>query len=132
MSTELHPALAPFVRERNALLTSYRRDGTPVGTPVHVAVEDGRAFFRTWDTTWKARRLRRNRHVQVAPSTLRGAPTGQAIAAEAHLLAGDDAALAAHALAEKYGFLHRVLIPWYHRRRGWRTLHYELTPDEGA
>ena len=126
----LHPALAPFVEQRTALLTSYRKDGTPVGTPVHVAVEDGRAFFRTWDTAWKAKRLRRNPEVELAPSTLRGHPTGEAIHARAELLEGDDAALAAHALSDKYGFVHRRLIPWVHRLRGWRTLHYELTPAE--
>jgi hypothetical protein len=28
------PILEPFVRQRNVLPTTYRRDGTPVGTPV--------------------------------------------------------------------------------------------------
>ena len=32
--------LAPFARRRTALLTSFRRDGTPVDTPVTIAVED--------------------------------------------------------------------------------------------
>jgi len=38
------PELAPFVRQKTVLLTSYRRDGTPVGTPVSVAV-DGDCVF---------------------------------------------------------------------------------------
>jgi hypothetical protein len=41
------PALEPLVRQGTILLTTYRRDGTPVGTPVHVAVEGNRAFVRT-------------------------------------------------------------------------------------
>ena len=34
-----HHAFDRFTDERQILLTTYRRDGTPVGTPVHVAVE---------------------------------------------------------------------------------------------
>jgi phytoene dehydrogenase-like protein len=41
-------------------LTSYRRGGTPVGTPVHVVAEGDRAYFRTWDATWKFKRIRNN------------------------------------------------------------------------
>ena len=39
--------LEPFVRRRTALLTTYKRDGTPVATPLTIAVEGERAFIRT-------------------------------------------------------------------------------------
>src|SRR6185503_1521 len=32
------PDLAPFARQKTALLTTYRRDGSPVGTPLSIAV----------------------------------------------------------------------------------------------
>ena len=123
-------ALAPFVRQKTALLTTYRRDGTPVGTPVHIAVDGPRAFFRTWDRTWKLKRLRYNQHVEIAPSTTRGTPTGPAIPATARILSGDEAKHAARALARKYPVLHGVLIPWGHRLRGYETMHVELIPAE--
>ena len=44
-----------FSSARNArtiLLTTYKRDGTPVPTPVSVAFDDGRAFFRSYDKAW--------------------------------------------------------------------------------
>jgi hypothetical protein len=34
-------------------LTTYRRDGTPVGTAVNVAVAGEKAYFRTYEETWK-------------------------------------------------------------------------------
>ncbi|MHB8645128.1 MAG: PNPOx family protein [Thermomicrobiales bacterium] len=37
-------SLDPFIRQRTALLTTYRRDGTPVGTPVHIAVAGDEAI----------------------------------------------------------------------------------------
>jgi len=66
------PTLQPFADGKYARLTTYRRDGTGSGTPVTIAVEDGRAFVRTWDTTLKARRMRRNPVVEIAPCTARG------------------------------------------------------------
>jgi len=120
-------ALAPLVRQKNVLLTTYRRDGTPVGTPVHVAVDDGRAYFRTWQTAWKARRLRNNPEVEVVPSPFRGKPTGTELRGRARLLAGGEAAGAARALRREYPVLHGVLVPLAHRLRGYTTVHYELT-----
>jgi PPOX class probable F420-dependent enzyme len=110
------------------LLTTYRRDGTPVGTPVHIAVDGDRAFVRTWDTAWKLKRIRNNPEVEVAPSTMRGVPTGSAVHARARVLEGAEAAYAARALARKHPVLHGFLIPLVHRLRGNKTMHIELTP----
>jgi PPOX class probable F420-dependent enzyme len=63
-----NPALAPFVHQRTILLTSYRRDGTPVGTPVSIAVDGDHAYIRTYDAAWKQKRMRRNPEVTIAPS----------------------------------------------------------------
>jgi PPOX class probable F420-dependent enzyme len=80
------PVFEPFVRQKTVLLTTYRRDGTPVGTPVNIAVDGDRAFVRTFDTAWKLKRIRNNPEVEVAPSTVRGKPTGPAIRAHAQAL----------------------------------------------
>ena len=70
------------------LLTTYKRDGTPVPTPVSIAFDGDRAFFRSYDQAWKTKRLRNNARVEIAPATLRGKPTGPAVAARATLLTG--------------------------------------------
>src|ERR687883_1986002 len=122
------PALEPFVHQKTVLLTTYRRDGTLVGTPVHIAVDGDRAFVRTFDTAWKLKRIRNNPEVEVAPSTMRGEPTGPATHARARVLEGAESAYAARALARKYPVLHGFLIPLVHRLRGNKTMHIELTP----
>jgi len=76
-------AFNQFVNQKTVLLTTYRRDGAPVGTPVNIAVDGERAFVRTFDTAWKLKRIRKNPRVEVAPSTLRGKPTGSSISARA-------------------------------------------------
>ncbi len=122
------PALEPFVRQRTVLLTTHRRDGTPVGTPVHVAVDGDLAFVRTWDTIWKLKRIRNDPEVELAPSTFRGEPTGPAIRLRVRILNGEESARAGRRLAGKYPFLHGVLIPLIHRLRGNETMHVELRP----
>lgn len=122
------PVLAPFTQQRNVLLTTFRRDGTPRGTPVHLAVRGDVAYFRTWDATWKVKRMRNNPAVAIAPSTARGAPTGPPVRARARLLDSAEATVAARALARKYPVLHGWLIPLVHRLRGYRTVHVAVSP----
>ncbi|WP_434599757.1 PPOX class F420-dependent oxidoreductase [Streptomyces sp. A5-4] len=117
----------PFTRQKTILLTTYKRDGTPVGTPVSIAVDGGRAFIRTYDAAWKSKRMRNNPGVEIAPSTMKGKPTGPSIHARTTLLKDEEAAHARRALASKYPLLHGVLVPFMHRRKRWTTLHYELT-----
>lgn len=117
---------APVSGAKYIQLTTFRRDGRAVATPVHVVADGDTAFFRTWDVAGKAKRLRHTSAVQIAPSTIRGRPLGPPIRAEAHLLHGEESRRAAQMLARKHPLLHGRLIPWYHRRRGWTTQQYRL------
>src|SRR5206468_3785806 len=114
-------ALAPFARRRTALLTSFKRDGTPVRTPLTIAVEDGHAFVRTYDRAWKSRRMRNHPVVEIAPSTIRGKPRGDAIRARSRLLEGDEARRAARAIARRQRILQGLLVPLLHRLMRYRT-----------
>jgi len=110
------------------MLTTFRRDGSPVGTPVHIVVHDDGAVFRTFDPSGKLSRIRRNPDVEVAASTSRGRVVGPTVPARARVLDGAESEAAGRAMARKYRVAHRYLIPWYHRMRGLRTTHLELTP----
>jgi PPOX class probable F420-dependent enzyme len=98
---------------------------------VSIAFDGDRAFFRSYDKAWKTRRLRHNPRVRVAPSTVRGKPTGPAIEARATLLDGEQARVAARALARRHRVLQAVLVPTAHRLMRYQTMHYELRPDRG-
>ena len=112
---------------RAILLTTYRRDGTPVGTPVNVAIDGGHAYFRTSVDSGKVRRLRGNPEVTVAPSTLRGTATGPASTARARLLDGAEAERAHRALVSKYRIVHGIIVPLRTRLTGHAGAYYELT-----
>ncbi|MBC9716456.1 PPOX class F420-dependent oxidoreductase [Streptomyces sp. TRM66268-LWL] len=122
------PGLAPFVKQRNILLTTYKRDGTAVGTPVNIAVDGDHAYIRTYDKAWKAKRMRNNPEVEISPSTARGVPTGPPFKARVRLLdaGSEEARRAAKLLQRKHRILQGVFVPVFHRLRKYRTLHYEV------
>jgi len=133
VTTAATPALEPFVRQKTALLTTYRRDGTPVGTPLSVAVDGDRAFIRSYENAGKTKRLRNNPAVEIAPSTAGGKPTGPALRARARRLSGAESRCAASLLERKQPLLQGVLVPFSHRAfrsRFGRTVQFELVALE--
>lgn len=123
--------LQTLVDSRTVLLETRKRDGSWVGSPVSLVGEgDGgvqRAYFRTWSTTGKVKRLRNFPDVRVSPCRLSGEPTGPAIAGRARRVHGAEEQRARELLAARFPVLHRYLVPWYHRMRALTTVHYELT-----
>ena len=93
------------------LLTTFRRDGTPVPTPVWVMPADpdwpGTAGDRLWvwvnPTAGKVKRLRRNGACEVAPCTVRGEPLGRSVPAVGRVLPESSVPRVLAALASKYG-----------------------------
>jgi uncharacterized protein len=111
------------------LLRTRRRDGSWVETPVNLVVAGERAYFATPASSGKVKRLRNFDAVEIAPCTLRGTPTGPAVAARARRLAGPEAEAANQLLIRKHGFVHRVVVPLELRLKRTRNVHYELALD---
>jgi uncharacterized protein len=83
-------------------VTTYRRDGSPVSTPVWFVEEDGRLFAITAPDAYKAKRLRRNPACMVAPCNARGVPKGDAIPAQVEFLPETEHDRVDRLMAEKY------------------------------
>jgi uncharacterized protein len=109
------------------LLRTRKRAGDWVGTPVNLTVADGRAYFGTPADSWKVRRLRNFADVEVAPSTLRGRPTGAALRARARLLSGVEARAAERLLVRRHPIVHRFVVPLELRLKRTTNALYELT-----
>ena len=120
--------LDPFTDQWAVLLTTFRRDGTPVGTPVSLAVDGDRGFVRSPGSGAKVKRMRREPRVEVAPCTARGRQTGPSVSAIARPLEGEDAKRAARALRRRHPLLQGVLVPLTHRLLRCGTAYYELRP----
>ncbi|WP_405603473.1 PPOX class F420-dependent oxidoreductase [Streptomyces sp. NBC_01410] len=61
-----------FASARYVSLTTYRKDGTGVATPVWFAVDGGELFVWTRSDAWKVKRLRNNSRVAVTVCDARG------------------------------------------------------------
>lgn len=94
--------------EQFVLLTTFKRDGSGVGTPVWIApLPDGRAGFTTSSTTWKAKRLRRDPRVTLQACDRRGTPRPGAPVVEGTgvvVTEGPEPARVAAAISAKYGW----------------------------
>lgn len=60
-------AAAPY-----SLLTTFRRDGSPVGVPIWQAVGGDRIYMFTEAEAWKVKRLRRNPRIEITTCDWRG------------------------------------------------------------
>lgn len=87
------------------LLTTTKRDGTPVPTPVWFQGSNGRYVVVTGATSGKVKRIRNNPRVEVAVCDSRGniLPGAAILAATARVLEGTDADTAADRVKKKYG-----------------------------
>jgi len=83
-------------------LTTFRKTGAGVATPVWFGEEDGKLYVMTRSDMGKTKRIRNNPQVKVAPCTIRGRVTGPEFAATARLLAPEDFPRARKAIKRKY------------------------------
>jgi PPOX class probable F420-dependent enzyme len=95
---------------------------------VNIAVEDDHAFIRTWETSWKFKRIRNNPEVEVAPSTVSGKVTGPPTKARARVLGADEADHARKMIAQKYPILHGLFVPLNHLLLKRKTVYFEVRP----
>ena len=90
------------------LLTTFRRDGTPVSTPVWHVVVDGVAYASTGENVGKVKRIRRSPDVTISACTLRGRPLGPTFAARARILSGEESRWAAQLVRRRFPSGHLV------------------------
>lgn len=57
---------------RYVSLTTFRKDGTPVATPVWAVADGGELYVWTRSDSWKVKRIRNDGRVTVAPCDVRG------------------------------------------------------------
>jgi len=104
---------APYV-----LVTSYRKDGRAVPTPVWV-VRDGDAIaIWTVHDSGKVKRIRRDGTVLVGPCDLRGRLTGEEVPGQAVILTPPESARIKELLKQKYGLTGRITLWGSKIRRG--------------
>jgi PPOX class probable F420-dependent enzyme len=97
--------IVALARERYLSLTTYRRDGRAVATPVWFALDGTRILVWTDAASGKAKRVRANGRAAVAPCDVCGRTKRAPLDARAGTLPAGDYARANRILSAKYRFL---------------------------
>jgi uncharacterized protein len=100
------------------LITSYRKNGTGVATPVWVVRDKDALGVWTVADSWKVKRIRARGDVLVGPCDLRGRPTGAQIPATAEICDEATSARYRRLIARKYGITGRLSLLGSRLRRG--------------
>lgn len=89
-------------------LTTFKRDGTAVATPVWVMRDGDHLFVITDADSGKAKRLRNSSRAEVAPCDVRGNLTGDKVPCTAVLLDDEGTARVQRMVDQKYGLMAKV------------------------
>ncbi|MFI9503201.1 PPOX class F420-dependent oxidoreductase [Nocardia sp. NPDC052566] len=122
-------ALGAVGKAEYVLLTTFRKDGTPVGTPLWAVADRDKLYVWTVTDSWKVKRLRRNTAVTVQPCTVRGVPRGEAVEGTGRILDGAETDRVRKLLMRKYFVLGPITVLGSVLRRGKSgTIGIEITP----
>ncbi|MCS7071532.1 MAG: PPOX class F420-dependent oxidoreductase [Anaerolinea sp.] len=130
--TQTAPAAGAFVHlqgHQYMSLTTFRKNGQPVPTPVWFAQEGDKLYVMTQPDSGKVKRIRHNAQVEVAPCDVRGKVLGETHEAMARILPPDQADRADKALSRKYG-IQKQIFSLVMRLRGKSFAYLELTSME--
>jgi uncharacterized protein len=102
---------APIHDQKYISLKTFRKNGVGVATPVWFGEENGKLYVMTRSDLGKAKRIRNNPQVRVAPCTIRGKVTGPEFPATARILPPEDHAKARQTINRKY-WMARLPLLW--------------------
>ena len=88
--------------EKYLSLETFRKTGQGVRTPVWFAAGQDALYVYTTAASGKAKRIRRDGHVRIAPCDARGKVTGGWLDAQARIVGPDEAAAGMRLLNRKY------------------------------
>ena len=101
-------------------LTSFKRDGTGVATPVWFVADGERLLVTTDADSFKVKRIRRNPAVSVAPCSASGRLRGDPVPATAEILPPSELPRVSALSARKYRFDRIFILPIYRLVQRWR------------
>ena len=100
--------LDQFLDQKYINLETYKRDGTPVKTPVWFVIDNDLIYVITRDSTGKVKRLKNNHDVQIVPCSFKGEPKNEWVKGKAEKITGKEADIAIKLRKKKYGMFARL------------------------
>lgn len=107
------PVPAQVAAAKYVSLTTFKKDGTGVRTPIWFAESSDKLVFMTRNDSWKYKRIRNNPRVSVAPCTMRGKVTGPEFPGRARILPPEEWPTARAVMRRKYWLMY---LPTWSRK----------------
>jgi len=100
--------LSLFLDQKYVNLETYKKDGTPVRTPVWFMIDGDIVYVVTREKTGKVKRLKNNQNIRIVPCSFKGKPESVWIKCIAQKVTGEEAEKAIKLRKKKYGFSARL------------------------
>ena len=96
--------LEQFLDQKYINLETYKKDGTPIRTPVWFVIDKDLIYVITRDSTGKVKRLGNNQDVRIVPCSFKGEPKNEWVKGKAEVITGGEADEIIKLRKKKYGF----------------------------
>ena len=100
--------LEQFLDQKYINLETYKKDGTPVRTPVWFMIDNDIVYVITRESTGKVKRLKNNHDVRIVLCSFKGEPKNDWVKGRAQKITGEEAEKAMKLRKKKYGFSARL------------------------
>ena len=101
--------LDQFLDQKYINLETYKKDGTPVRTPVWFVIDNDLIYVITRDSTGKVKRLQNNQDVQIVSCSFKGEPKNEWVKGKTEMITGEEADKAIKLRKKKYGMSARLI-----------------------
>jgi len=101
--------LKQFIDQKYISLETYKKDNTPIRTPVWFVINNDHIYITTKESTGKVKRLRNNQNVRLAVCSMKGKIKNEWVDGIAKMIVGDDAENTIKLRKKKYGFSARLI-----------------------
>ena len=101
--------LDQFLDQKYINLDTYKKDVTPVRTPVWFVIDNDLIYVITRDSTGKVKRLKNNQDVQIVSCAFKGEPKNEWIKGKVEKITGKEADIAIKLRKKKYGMSARLI-----------------------
>jgi len=100
--------LEQFLDQKYINLETYKKDGTPIRTPVWFVIGNDLIYVITRESTGKVKRLKHNQDVRIVPCSFKGEPKNEWIKGKTEMITGEEADKAIKLRKKKYGMFARL------------------------
>jgi len=104
----MRDVLEQFSEQKYINLETYKRDNTPIKTPVWFVIDNDLIYIITRESTGKVKRLKNNQDVRIVPCSFKGESKNEWVKGKAEKITGEEADKAIKLRKKKYGMFARL------------------------